>query len=388
MKRSSERVLTTHVGSLPRPDHILTLIRSISRGEPFDARAAGETFRTAVEDCVRQQTETGIDVVNDGETAKASFLTYAASRLEGLEQRQGGRPNPFKNSRETAAFPEYYQPVMAEDPSITQRRVRTACVGPIRYKGHEQLQIELNQLKSALAKVRCTEAFVSAIAPSNIEAVTPNEYYPTNEAYLFALAEAMREEFKAIVDAGFLLQIDDPLLVTYYIKRPDLSLAECRKWAHMQVGVLNTALSGIPADRVRFHTCYSIDKGPRTEDMQLKDIIDIILKVNAGAYSFEAANPRHEHEWEEWRRAKLPDDKIVIPGVITQSTVLVEHPELVAQRICRFADVVGRERVIAGADCGFSSFAGPAEIHPSIVWAKLKALADGAQLASKALWKR
>jgi 5-methyltetrahydropteroyltriglutamate--homocysteine methyltransferase len=234
--------------------------------------------------------------------------------------------------------------------------------------------------------VRATEAFVPAIAPSNVETTTPNEYYPTAEAYVFAIAEAMREEYKAIVDAGFLLQIDDPFLVTYYITRPDLDIAECRKWAELRVEALNAALAGIPADKVRFHTCYSINMGPRIHDMQLKDIIDIILKVRAGAYTFEAANPRHEHEWEEWGRAKLPDDKVLIPGVITQSTVLVEHPELVAQRLARFAAVVGRERVIAGADCGFASFAGSNEVHPSIVWAKFKALVEGARLASKRLW--
>jgi 5-methyltetrahydropteroyltriglutamate--homocysteine methyltransferase len=196
----------------------------------------------------------------------------------------------------------------------------------------------------------------------------------------------MRDEYRAIVDAGFLLQIDDPFLVTYYITRPDLSIAECRKWAELRVEALNTALAGIPADRIRFHTCYSINMGPRIHDMQLKDIVDIILQVRAGAYSFEAANPRHEHEWEDWQRIKIPSDKILIPGVITQSTVLVEHPELVAQRLSRFASVVGRERVIAGADCGFASFAGSNEVHPSIVWAKFKALVDGARLASRQLW--
>src|SRR6202042_1144032 len=231
-----------------------------------------------------------------------------------------------------------------------------------------------------------TEAFVPAIAPSKVEATPPNEYYPTPEAYVFAIAAAMREEYRAIVDAGFLLQIDDPFLVTYYITRPDLDIAACRKWAELRVEALNAALSGIPEDRIRFHTCYSINMGPRIHDMQLKDIVDIILQVRAGAYSFEAANPRHEHEWEDWQRIKIPDDKILIPGVITQSTVLVEHPELVAQRIARFAAIVGRERVIAGADCGFASFAGSNEVHPSIVWAKFKALVDGARLASGRLW--
>jgi 5-methyltetrahydropteroyltriglutamate--homocysteine methyltransferase len=229
---------------------------------------------------------------------------------------------------------------------------------------------------------------VPAIAPSNIETTTPNEYYKSAEEYVFAIADAMREEYKAIVDAGFLLQIDDPFLVTYYIMRPELSIAECRKWAEVRVEALNTALKGIPADRIRFHTCYSINMGPRVHDMQLKDIADIILKVNAQGYTFEAANPRHEHEWEDWRKARIADDKVLIPGVITQSTVLVEHPELVAQRLVRFAGVVGKERVIAGADCGFASFAGSNEVHPSIVWAKFKSLVEGSRIASKQLWGR
>ena len=256
----------------------------------------------------------------------------------------------------------------------------------MRYKGQQQLQTELANLKAALDGVAAAEAFVPSIAPSNVEVTQPNEYYPSEEAYLSAVADAMREEYQAIVAAGFLLQIDDPFLVSYYIMRPDLDIAACRKWAHARVEALNHALAGIPEDRIRFHTCYSINMGPRVHDMELKDVVDIILKVRAGAYSFEAANPRHDHEWKVWKDAKLPDDKILIPGVITQSTVLVEHPELVAERLVRFADVVGRERVIAGADCGFASFAGSNEVHPSITWAKFQALAEGARLASKRLW--
>jgi 5-methyltetrahydropteroyltriglutamate--homocysteine methyltransferase len=388
MKRSDDRILTTHVGSLPRPDDLFELMLARTDGKPVDEKAYAERVRTAVLDCVRQQVSVGLDVVNDGEMGKPSFITYAASRLDGLEKREGSRPSPFANTRETRDFPEYYQSALAEQVSARRRRALTVCTGPIRYKGHAQLKSDLDTLKSALAQVPAMEAFVPAIAPSNVETTTPNEYYPNDEAYVFAIAAAMREEYKAIVDAGFLLQIDDPFLVTYYIMRPALSIAECRKWAELRVEALNAALEGIPPDRVRFHTCYSINMGPRVHDMQLKDIIDIILKVRAGAYSFEAANPRHEHEWEDWKRAKLPDDKILIPGVITQSTVLVEHPELVAQRLCRFADAVGRERVIAGADCGFASFAGSNEVHPSIVWAKFKSLVEGARLASQQLWRQ
>jgi 5-methyltetrahydropteroyltriglutamate--homocysteine methyltransferase len=386
MRRSTERILTTHVGSLPRPDDLFDLMLARMDGNAIDEQAYAERVRSAVRDCVRQQVGAGLDIVSDGEMAKPSFITYAASRLSGLEKREGFRPSPFANTRETRDFPEYYQSAVAEQVSARRRRALMVCAGPIAYKGHAALKADLETLKAALAGVGATEAFVPAIAPSNVEATTPNEYYPTPEAYVFAIAEAMREEYRAIVDAGFLLQIDDPFLVTYYITRPDLDIAACRKWAELRVEALNAALSGIPADRIRFHTCYSINMGPRIHDMQLKDIVDIILKVHAGAYSFEAANPRHEHEWEDWRRINIPDDKILIPGVITQSTVLVEHPELVAQRLSRFASVVGRERVIAGADCGFASFAGSNEVHPSIVWAKFKALVDGARRASRQLW--
>jgi 5-methyltetrahydropteroyltriglutamate--homocysteine methyltransferase len=317
-----------------------------------------------------------------------SFITYAVQRLTGIERREGERPSPFANTRETAAFPDYYKSALTEQVSARRRRARVVCTGPVAYKGHAQIAADIDALKAALVGVDAAEAFVPAIAPSNVEATTPNEYYPNAEAYVFAIADAMREEYKAIVDAGFLLQIDDPFLVTYYITRPDLSIAECRKWAELRVEALNHALAGIPPDRIRFHTCYSINMGPRIHDMELKDIIDIIVKVRAGAYSFEAANPRHEHEWEAWNHAGLGDDKILIPGVITQSTVLVEHPDLVAQRLERFASVVGRERVIAGADCGFASFAGSNEVHPSIVWAKFKALVEGSRIASKTLWRK
>jgi 5-methyltetrahydropteroyltriglutamate--homocysteine methyltransferase len=386
MKLSSDRILTTHVGSLPRPDDLFEMMLAKMDGKALDEKAYAERVRRAVEDSVKQQVGAGLDVVSDGEMGKPSFITYAAQRLGGLEKRDGVRPSPFSNTRETRDFPEYYQSAVAEQVSARRRRALMVCAGPISYKGHEQLKAELDLLKSALNGVDVTEAFVPAIAPSNIETTTPNEYYKTEEEYVFAIAQAMREEYQAIVQAGFLLQIDDPFLITYYITRPDLSVAECRKWAELRVEALNAAIAGISADRIRFHTCYSINMGPRVHDMQLRDIIDIILKVRAGCYSFEAANPRHEHEWQDWKRVKLPDDKVLMPGVITQSTVLVEHPELVAQRIARFVDIVGRERVIASADCGFASFAGSNEVHPSIVWAKFAALVEGAQIASKRLW--
>ena len=386
MQRSTDRILTTHVGSLPRPDDLLTMMQARQDGKPVDAAAYARTLQNATNGIVRKQVELGLDIVNDGEMGKSSFITYVNDRLGGIERREGQRPSPFATSRETLSFPEFYQAEQAVQTSSVRRRIRVVCASPLTYKGQAQLQAELANLQAAIKGQPVVEAFVPAIAPSNIEATIPNEHYPTPEAYLFALADIMREEYQAIVNAGFLLQIDDPFLVTYYITRPDLSLKECRQWCELRVEALNHALQGIPEDRIRFHTCYSINMGPRIHDMQLKDIIDIILKVRAGAYSFETANPRHEHEFEVWKTAKLPDDKFLIPGVITQSTVLVEHPELVAQRLVRFADIVGRERVIAGADCGFASFAGSNEVHPSITWAKFQALVEGARIASKKLW--
>jgi 5-methyltetrahydropteroyltriglutamate--homocysteine methyltransferase len=262
------------------------------------------------------------------------------------------------------------------------------CTGPISYKGHAQVQADIANLKAALEETSVEEAFLPAISPSGIEEWQKNRYYKTDEEYLYAIADAMREEYKAIVDAGLLLQIDDPRIATYYALSPDQSIKAIRKWATERVDALNHALRGIPRERVRWHTCYGINIGPRVHDMELKDFIDIILRVRAGAYSFEAANPRHEHEWSLWRSAKLPEGAVLIPGVITQSNVMVEHPQLIAERIVRFASAVGRENVIAGADCGFGTFAGSQEIHESVVWAKFSAMAEGARIASERLWKK
>jgi 5-methyltetrahydropteroyltriglutamate--homocysteine methyltransferase len=266
------------------------------------------------------------------------------------------------------------------------RPLRSVCTGPITYVGHDAVQRDIANLKAALVGTGATQAFLPAISPSNVQAYIVNEFYATDEEFQVAIADALHDEYTAIAEAGLLVQIDDPRLVTQYVRDPSLSVAECRRWAEHHVEVLNHALRGIPEEQIRFHTCYSINMGPRVHDMELKDIVDIILEIRAGAYSFEAANPRHEHEWQVWEDVALPEGKLLIPGVITQSTVLVEHPALVAQRIERFASVVGRENVIAGADCGFATFAGSTEIHPSVAWAKLAALAEGARLASHTLW--
>jgi 5-methyltetrahydropteroyltriglutamate--homocysteine methyltransferase len=381
MKRSVERILTTHAGSLPRPADLLAMMQ-----DPAPARTVlAARVRSAVVDAVRQQVEHGLDVVDDGEMSKPSFVTYVTERLGGFTPSAEPGELSWAGSREVEAFPEFYAPALRQSPNAAAPRF--ACTGPISYTGRRQVQADIENLRAALAGVRVEEAFVPAISPSNVEGRQKNLYYKTDEEYLFAIAEAMREEYRAIVDAGFLVQIDDPRLVTYYITSPRSTVAECRAWAEVRVEALNHALRGIPRDRVRFHTCYSINMGPRVHDMQLRDIVDVILKVRAGAYSFEAANPRHEHEWRVWEGVTLPEGAVLIPGVITQSTVLVEHPELVAERIERFASVIGRENVIAGADCGFATFAGSIEIHPTVAWAKLASLTAGARLASRRLWR-
>jgi 5-methyltetrahydropteroyltriglutamate--homocysteine methyltransferase len=379
MKRSSERIITTHVGSLPRPSDLLEAVQA-GGGAAFDAPARAARLRAAVKEIVAKQIALGIDVIDDGEFGKPSFVSYVNERLGGFELDTSPGASPWAGSREARSFPEFYAETHA-----AARQHHMVCTAPVTYRGHAQLGRDIDNLKAALDGVRPHEVFMPAISPSNVEDWQKNAYYKTQEEFLFAIAEAMREEYQAIVDAGFIVQIDDPRLVCYYMLRPDATIAECRKWAEVRVEALNHALRGIPEEKVRHHTCYGINMGPRIHDMELKDIIDIVVKIRAGAYSFEAANPRHEHEWKVWKDVKL-DGKALIPGVISHSTVLVEHPELVAERILRFAEIVGRENVIAGSDCGFATFAGSKEIHPSIVWAKLKALSDGAALATKQLW--
>jgi 5-methyltetrahydropteroyltriglutamate--homocysteine methyltransferase len=388
MQRSKDRILTTHVGSLPRPGDLLELIRAKLAGAGVDESAFAATARRAVADVVRKQLACGLDVINDGEMSKPSFMTYVAERLSGFSpDPDAPRESPFAGSREFKAFPEFYAWFSRVMPSPAVRAVRLACTGPVSYRGHARLRADIDNLKAGLNGLNPVEVFVPAISPASIEDFNKNKFYKTTEEYLFALAEAMREEYRAIVDAGFILQIDDPMLATCYVMYSDMSIDQCRKWAELRVEALNHALRGIPREKVRWHTCYGINIGPRVHDLPLKDMIDIFLKVRAGAFSFEAANPRHEHEWRVWQETKLPEEIVLIPGVITHSSVLVEHPELVAERIMRFAGIVGRENVIAGADCGFATFAGSEEIHPSVVWAKFEALAEGARIASKQLWR-
>jgi len=385
LRHSTERILTTHTGSLPRPRDLLEMVRARSRGERVDEDAFQTRLRLAVGEIVRRQADLGVDVVDDGEFGKASFVTYVRERLGGLTRQDGERQSPWVRSREALSFPEFYKGLSG---TVNARQALMACTGPIAYRGQKELKTDLDNLKAALKGVTVADVFVPSISPSNIEDWNRNDYYKSPEEYLYAIADAMREEYKAIVAAGFLVQIDDPQLVTHYMVNPTVTIEQCRKWAQMHVEALNHALKGIPREKIRYHTCYGINMGPRVHDMEVKDIVDIVLKVNAGAFSFEAANPRHEHEWTVWGAAKIPDGAILIPGVISHSTVLVEHPELIAQRITRYADIAGRENVIAGSDCGFATFAGSDEVHESIVWAKLSALAEGARIATRELWAK
>jgi len=385
MKGSADRILTTHVGSLPRPRDLLDMVLAKDRGQPYDEKSFPALLRRSVTSIVEKQVQTRLDVVDDGEFSKPGFMHYVNQRLAGFELMREAPASPFAASRDYLAFPEYYA---AQPASPARKAPHMVCTGPISYRGHAALAADIANLKAALAGVAAEEAFMPAVSPSNVEEWQRNHYYKTDEEFLFAVAEAMQEEYRAIVDAGLVLQIDDPRLVTRYNVTPEASVADCRKWAEARIEALNHALRGLPRERIRFHTCYGINIGPRVHDMELKDVVDLILRVNAGAYSFEAANPRHEHEWAVWKEVKLPDGALLIPGVITQSGVVVEHPEAVAQRLERFAGVVGRENVMAGADCGFGTFAGADEIDERIVWAKLAALVEGARIASARLWKR
>jgi 5-methyltetrahydropteroyltriglutamate--homocysteine methyltransferase len=397
MKRSTERILTTHVGSLARPDALIPILRSKDRGQPYDRETYARLVRDAVADVVRKQTEAGIDIVTDGEQGKASFFGYIVERFNGFERKPappGQEGNPRAAGREYRAFPDYYAwseriAEWAGGRGGDRRHGIDVCTGPVSYKGHAAVRTDIENLEAALKGLPHEEVFMPAIAPSYIAATLPNEFYRTEHEYEQAVADALREEYRAIVDAGFVLQIDDPRLITHYMMNPDLSVADCRRWAAQRVEVINYSLRGILPERVRFHTCYSIDVGPRIHDMELKDIVDIILRINAGAYSFEAANPRHEHEYHVFEQTRPPEGKLLIPGVVSHTTNLVEHPDLIAERIVRFARIVGRENVIAGADCGFAASAARFnDTHPSVAWLKFAALTEGARLATRQLWGR
>jgi 5-methyltetrahydropteroyltriglutamate--homocysteine methyltransferase len=393
MKTSAARILTTHTGSLPRPADLVALLNGKELGVSYDRAAFDTRIRQAIDAIVRQQADVGIDIVDDGEHSKVNWMAYARARLSGLEEIDS--PPRFRGpTRDSRAFPQTYEDmrVMLAARSgaiVAKRTVRPraqVCTGPIKYIGQAELATDIENFKNALKGVAAEDAFMTAISPSNLELYYENRYYASQEEYLAALSEAMRVEYKAIVDAGLLLQIDDPRMATHYNRAVDASIEDCRKFIALRVEAVNHALRGIPAERVRFHTCYSVNIAPRVHDFELRHFVDLMLQVNAATYLVEAANPRHEHEWAVWQDVRLPDDKILVPGVVSHCIHLVEHPELVAQRIVRFAEVVGRERVIAGTDCGFGTSGAGDEVHPEVAWAKLGALVEGARLASRRLW--
>jgi 5-methyltetrahydropteroyltriglutamate--homocysteine methyltransferase len=374
MKHSIERILTSHAGSLPRPDDVRALLAAKHAGEPYDQAAFATGVRAAVVEVVRKQIESGIDIVNDGELSKINFTSYARERLGGVTQRkrQPGQPSFKIWGRDEAEFPEYFAAIdLGVDYAV--------CSGPLTYVGNEAVQADIANLKAALNGVSVTEAFITAVAPGTIEHWLQNEYYANEESYLAAIAEAMREEYRAVVDAGFILQIDDPDLGDAWQIHPEMDVRAYRRFAELRIEVLNHALRGIPMDRVRFHMCWGSYHGPHKYDIPLEQIIDLVLKVNAQCYSIEASNPRHEHEWQVWRKVKLPDSKILMPGVVGHASDFVEHPELVAERLRRYAGLVERDNLIAGTDCGLGTRVG----HPKIAWAKFESVAEGARLASR-----
>jgi 5-methyltetrahydropteroyltriglutamate--homocysteine methyltransferase len=379
MQRSTDRILTTHTGSLPRPADLVPLLLAQAGGEAVDAAQMASRVREAVAEVVRKQVEVGLDVVNDGEVGKVGYSTYVASRLTGFEGVSRGLPSTARDRRE---FPDFFARL-----SGAPRPPTPACTGPIRYRDLDAVQADLANLAAATAATPPTETFVTAASPGVIAYFLRNEYYPSHEAYIAALADAMKSEYDAIHRAGFLLQLDCPdLAFSWNSQFVDLGMAEFKRHITLHIAALNHALADIPPDRLRLHLCWGNYEGPHNHDIPLREIIELVYTARPAAISFEGANPRHEHEWNVFAEMPLPDDKVILPGILDSTTNFIEHPELVAQRIVRYASVVGRERVIAGTDCGFATFATSNTVDPAIAWAKLQALAEGARLASEQLW--
>jgi 5-methyltetrahydropteroyltriglutamate--homocysteine methyltransferase len=388
MKTSTDRILTTHVGSLARPTDLLDTMKEKEHGRPYDQAQFDQQVTEAVADRVRKQVENGIDIITDGEMSKVSFLGYVKDRLGGFEVEEGGSGPAPSWQAEIDMFPEYYADYMGKYSAAVAPLRRIIARGPVSYVGHDLLQVDIDNLKAAVAAVKAdgyevADVFMPSSGPSGFGR---NEYYPSNSEYLEAVGEAMREEYMAIVDAGFILQVDDPWLIEL-LTESVRSWEECVDLANQHVEALNHALRDIPRDKVRHHTCYGLNHGPRLTDVPMAKVVPFMLKINAGAYSFEVANPRHQHEYKVWEDVDLPDDRVLIPGLIGHANNYVEHEDLIAEYIVRYADIVGKERVIAGADCGFSSRASyKPEVHPTVVWPKFKHLAMGAELATKQLW--
>jgi 5-methyltetrahydropteroyltriglutamate--homocysteine methyltransferase len=383
MKRSTERILTTHVGSLARPVSLLDIMKEKENDRPYDHDTYAVEVKTAVADRVRRQVECGIDVVADGEMSKVMFIDYVKDRLDGYEEDEAPKNPPASWKAEIDMFPDYYAEYMKKYSSTVAKRKTIVATGPINYIGQELLQIDIDNLKAAVDGLDVTEVFMPSAGPSGFG---DNRYYPNREEYVQAVAEAMRQEYLGIVDAGLILQVDDPWLIGA-LSDPTTPIETREQAASQHVEILNHALRGIPEDRVRHHTCYGLNHGPRLTDIDLKDAMKFAFKINAGAYSFEVMNPRHMHEWRQLEEIGVPEGKVLIPGLLGHANNYVEHPELIAEYICNYAGIVGRENVIAGADCGFSSRASYApEVHPTVVWPKFEALAEGARIASAKLW--
>ncbi len=381
MRLSTERILTTHVGSLPRPQDVVDLLFKQDKGEAYDAAKFDETMRRGVGDAVNNQAQAGIDIINDGEMAKIGYATYMRHRLTGFELGDVPRATP----QDLDDYPEYRDKIAAA--GDTPKYKRPICKGPIKVQNLAPLHEDIARLKEALSRAKVPEGFMTAASPGTIAVFQPNEYYPSHETYLQALAEAMREEYETIVKSGLVLQIDCPdLAMGRHIRFRNADDDEFVRNAALQVEAMNHALANVPADRVRFHVCWGNYEGPHTRDIPLAKIVAVILHAKPQAILLEAANPRHEHEWELWKTQKLPSDKVLVPGVISSTNNYIEHPEVVSQRILRYADIVGRDRVMAGSDCGYGTFAGFGKVHPKICWAKMRTLAEGAALATKKLW--
>ena len=384
MKSSTDRILTTHVGSLARPTALLDLMKEREHDRPYDATALDHEIAAAVKDRVSQQVECGIDIVADGEMSKVSFLGYVKDRLGGFEVDYGPSELAPTWQAEVDMFPEYYEGYFKKYASAVSPLRRIICKGPISYAGQKLLQIDIDNLNAACEGREVSDIFMPSSGPSGFG---KNDYYKTHEEYLHAVAEAMREEYLGIVEAGFILQVDDPWLIDALADPKETPEARARD-AQMHVEALNHALRGIPKDKVRHHTCYGLNHGPRLTDIPLRDALKYAFQIHAGGYSFEVMNPRHMHEWSHAAEVGVPDDAILIPGLLGHANNYVEHPELIAEYIEHYASIVGRERVIAGADCGFSSRASYSpEVHPTVVWPKFRALAEGAAIATKKLWK-
>jgi 5-methyltetrahydropteroyltriglutamate--homocysteine methyltransferase len=390
MKRSSERILTTHVGSLIRPAKLQEFLRARQSGKPYDEPGFQTCLADSVAEVVKQQAEAGIDVVSDGEFGKSiSWAQYALTRLSGFERKpiKEDKANPFKRGADRTRFAEFYEELDGKQAVSTT--TEAICTGPISYVGNDELERDIKNFKAALGKVKVEEAFLPVAAPASVIPDRKNEFYKNDEELQVAIAAAMRTEYKTIVDAGFVVQLDDARsAVTYDRMVPPASFADYKRWLEKQIEILNHAIEGLPQDRVRYHICWGSWPGPHVTDVPLKDIVDVVLKAKVGAFVIEGANPRHEHEWKVWKEAKLGPGQLLIPGVISHATNVVEHPELVAERIVRLANIVGRENVIAGTDCGFAQGPFYRRVHPSIMWAKFEALAEGARIASRELWGR